>query len=90
MTDDNTPVDLYIAAYSDPDAAGRDWADLKQLEQDEMIKLDGLVLVSRDAEGKINVKEDTHDVRKGSVIGAVGGLVVGLIFPPALLASGLV
>ena len=89
MTDD-TPVDLYIAAYSDPDAAGRDWADLKQLEQDEMISLDGLVLVSRDAEGKIHVKEDTHDVRTGSIVGAVGGLVVGLIFPPALLASGLV
>jgi uncharacterized membrane protein len=87
---DDTPVDLYIAAYSDPDGAGRDWADLKQLEKDEMIKLDGLVLVSRDADGTIHVKEDTHDVRKGSVIGAVGGLVVGLIFPPALLASGLV
>ena len=29
-------------------------------------------------------------MRKGSILGAVGGLVVGLIFPPALLASGLV
>ncbi len=89
MSDDN-PVDLYIAVYSDPDAAGRDWADLKQLEEDEMIKLDGLVLVSRDADGKIHVRENTHDVRRGSIVGAVGGLVVGLIFPPALLASGLV
>jgi uncharacterized membrane protein len=87
---DNSPIDLYIAAYSDPDAAGRDWADLEQLAQDGMITLDGLVLVSRDAGGKIHVKEDTHDVRKGSILGAVGGLVVGLIFPPALLASGLV
>jgi uncharacterized membrane protein len=87
---DDNPVDLYIAAYSDPDAAGRDWADLKQLEEDEMIKLDGLVLVSRDADGKIHVRENTHDVRRGSILGAVGGLVVGLIFPPALLASGLV
>ena len=89
MPDDN-PVDLYIAVYSDPDAAGRDWADLKQLEKDEMIKLDGLVLISRDADGTIHVQEKTHDVRRGSILGAVGGLVVGLIFPPALLASGLV
>ncbi len=71
MPDDN-PVDLYIAAYSDPDAAGRDWADLKQLEEDEMINLDGLVLVSRDADGKIHVQENTHDVRRGSILGAVG------------------
>jgi uncharacterized membrane protein len=87
---DNSPIDLYIAAYSVPDAAGRDWADLEQLAQDGMITLDGLVLVSRDAKGKIHVREDTHDVRKGSILGAVGGLVVGLIFLPALLASGVV
>ncbi len=84
------PVDLYIAAYSDPAGAGRDWADLKRLEADGMIKLEGLVLVNRDQYGKIHVAEDTHDVRKGSLVGVVGGLVVGIIFPPSLLAAGLV
>ena len=89
MTNDD-PVDLYIAAYSDPAGAGRDWADLKRLEQDGVIALDGLVLVSRDRYGKIHIEDSTHDVRKGSLIGVVGGLVAGLIFPPSLLASGLV
>jgi uncharacterized membrane protein len=89
MTDDS-PVDLYIAVYSDPSSAGRDWADLQRLQQDEVITLDGLVLVSRDSDGKIHVEDSTHDVRKGSTVGAVGGLVVGLIFPPSLLVSGLV
>ena len=83
MTNDD-PVDLYIAAYSDPAGAGRDWADLKRLEQDGMIELHGLVLVSRDRYGKIHVEDSTHDVRKGSLIGVVGGLVAGLIFPPSL------
>jgi uncharacterized membrane protein len=89
MTDDS-PVDLYIAAYSDPAGAGRDWADLKRLDEGEVIKLDGLVLVSRDQYGEIHVEDSTHDVRKGSIVGVVGGLVAGLIFPPSLLASGLV
>jgi uncharacterized membrane protein len=84
------PVDLYIAAYFDPGSAGRDWDALKQLEEDGMIKLDGLVLVSRDDEGDLHVADDGHDVRKGSLVGVVGGLIAGVIFPPSLLVSGLV
>ena len=87
---DEHPVDLYIAVYSDPNSAGLDWADLQRLQDDGVIELDGLVLVSRDSNGKIHVDDTAHDVRKGSTVGAVGGLVVGLIFPPSLLASGLV
>ena len=53
--------------------------------------VDGLVLVSRDADdGKIDVKDDAHDVGKGAALGAVGGAVIGLIFPPAFLASAAV
>ena len=84
------PVDLYIAAYSDPSAAQQDWDDIKQLARDDVITVDGLVLVSRDADGKIDVKDNANDVGRGAAIGAVGGAVIGLIFPPAFLASALV
>jgi uncharacterized membrane protein len=84
------PVDLYIAAYPDPDAAREDWEALKQLAKDDMIKVDGLILVSRRSDGKIHVDDDFHETRKGAKWGAVGGAVVGLIFPPALLASAAV
>jgi uncharacterized membrane protein len=86
----DAPVDLYVAAYDDPDAARGDWDAIKQLAQDDVIKVDGLVLVSRGADGKINVDDDFHEARKGAGWGAVGGAVVGLIFPPALLASAAV
>src|SRR5215208_1115613 len=86
----NAPVDLYIAAYNDPDAARDDWDAIKQLAQDDLIKVDGLILVSRRADGKIHVDDDFHETRKGAKWGAVGGAVVGLIFPPALLASAAV
>jgi uncharacterized membrane protein len=86
----DAPVDLYIAAYSDPGAAQEDWDEIKQLARDKVITVDGLVLVSRGADGKIEVKDKASDVGKGAVLGAVGGAVVGLIFPPAVLASAAV
>jgi uncharacterized membrane protein len=55
-----------------------------------VIKVDGLILVSRRTDGKIHVDDDFHETRKGAAWGAVGGAVVGLIFPPALLASAAV
>ncbi|MGY4766338.1 DUF1269 domain-containing protein [Kribbella sp. CWNU-51] len=89
-SDSNAPVDLYIAAYMDADAARGDWDAIKQAASDDVIKVDGLVLVSRDADGKINVDDDFHTARKGAKWGAVGGAVIGLIFPPSLLAGAAV
>ena len=89
-SDSNVPVDLYIAAYLDEKGARGDWDALKQLADDDVIKVDGLVLVSRDKDGKINVDDDFHTARKGAAWGAVGGAVIGLIFPPSLLASAAV
>jgi uncharacterized membrane protein len=86
----DVPVDLYIATYSDPGAAQQDWDDIKQLARDDVITVDGLVLVSRNADGKIEVKDSAHDVGKGAALGAVGGAIIGLIFPPAFLASAAV
>ncbi len=91
MAQTDAPIDLYIAAYADPHAAQADWDDIKALARDDVIKVDALVLVSRDADdGKVHVKDNAHDVGKGAALGAVGGLLVGLIFPPSLLASAVV
>ena len=86
----DAPVDLYIAAYGDPDAARGDWDAIKQLAHDDVIKVDGLILVSRRSDGKIHVDDDFHEARKGAAWGAVGGAVIGLIFPPTLLAGAVV
>jgi uncharacterized membrane protein len=87
---DDVPVDLYIAAYDDAAAAQSDWDALKDLVKDQVITVDGLVLVSRAQDGTIDVKDDARDLGVGAVIGAVGGAIIGLIFPPSLLASALV
>ena len=83
----DAPVDLYVAAYADPDSAREDWDAIKQLADDDVIKVEGLILVSRRADGKIHVDDDFHTAAKGAAWGAVGGVIVGLIFPPSLLAG---
>ena len=87
---DKPPIDLYIAAYSDAGAAQGDWDGLKELARDRVITLDAMVLVRRDADGKIHVEDNGHEVGVGATLGVVGGAVIGLIFPPALLASAVV
>ena len=86
----DTPLDLYIAAYSNPDAAQADWDDIKELASEKTIKVDGLVLVTRGMDGKIDIKDNAHTVGHGAAWGAGVGLLIGAIFPPALLASGVV
>ncbi len=87
---DKPPIDLYIAAYSDTDAAQGDWDGLKQLARERVITLDAMVLVRRDADGKIHVEDNGHEVGVGATLGVVGGAIIGLIFPPSLLASAVV
>jgi arylsulfatase len=84
------PVALYIAAYDDPDSAKADYEALKALMKDGVIFLDVAALVARDDDGKLHVKENAHEVAGGTMIGAAAGLLVGLIFPPGIIAAGVV
>jgi uncharacterized membrane protein len=90
MAKDENPVALYIAAYNDENAARGDYDALKELVKAGAIFVDVAVLVSRDDEGKLYVKENAHEVAGGTMVGAAAGLLIGLIFPPAFLASGVV
>jgi len=90
----DVPLDLYIAGYSDPEAAKADFDALKKAQREGIVFIDGMVLVSRDADDTLHVKESgDHDVFKGATIGVAGGLVVGLFAPPllgAMVVGGLV
>ena len=84
------PKILYIAAYDDPDGAQGDFDALKDLVKHGVIFTDVAVLVRRDDEGKIEVKENAHEVAGGSMVGAAAGLIIGLIFPPGVIAATVV
>jgi uncharacterized membrane protein len=83
----HTEFDVVIAAYLIPDLAQRDFDGLVNLVGDKQLTVEGVALVTNDADGNVSVKETgDHLGRKGAEIGGGVGLVVGLLAPP-LLAS---
>jgi len=48
------------------------------------------VLVRRDAEGKVHVKDNLHEVGIVTGVRVIGGALIGLIFPPSILAAAVV
>jgi uncharacterized membrane protein len=84
----DTEFDVVIAAYLIPDLAKRDFDALVKLVEDEQLEVEGVVLVTVDADGTAAVKETgDHLGRKGLEIGGGVGLVVGLFAPPLLAAT---
>jgi arylsulfatase len=86
----DTEFDVVIAAYLIPDLAQKDFDALVKLVGDKQLKVEGVALVTNDADGNVTVTETgDHLGRKGMKIGGGVGLVVGLFAPP-LLASVIV
>src|SRR5512133_3032602 len=83
------PAALHLAVYSDLTAARQDRDRIFDLVDQDAIAADGGVLVTRSSAGKIEL-EESHTTRKGVKLGTVGGVVVGVLFPPAVLAAGAV
>jgi uncharacterized membrane protein len=84
----DTEFDVVIAAYLIPDLAQQDFDALVKLVADEKLEVEGVVLVTVDADGTAAIKETgDHLGRKGLEIGGGVGLVVGLFAPPLLAAT---
>jgi uncharacterized membrane protein len=79
-----------LAAFNDEDAAKAAYATLGEAESQGRLAIEGVLVVKTDDKGKIKVQEMTdHSTKTGVKWGAVGGLVIGIFFPPALLASAI-
>jgi uncharacterized membrane protein len=80
--------DVLIAAYLFEDLAKQDFEAVLKLAEQKTITVEGVVLVQKDADGKVHVTETgDHLGRKGAEIGGGVGLVVGLFAPPLLAAT---
>lgn len=82
---------LIAADFADVDVALEAYQALKDVEDGATVKIEGVVVVKRDGDGKLDVQKVTdHSTREGLGWGAVGGAVVGILFPPSILGSVLV
>jgi len=85
------PVEVFIAAYDDEVSAARALADFKAMNREGSIDLIDAVVVVHDAEGKVTFEETADPSgKKMAKRGAIAGALVGLIFPPSIIAGGLV
>ncbi len=85
---DNDQLDVLIAVYLVPDLAKRDFDDFVERAKAGEIDTNGVVLVTKDADGEVTVQETgDHLGKKGAKVGAGAGLVLGLFAPPLLAAT---
>jgi len=80
-----TDFDVVIAAYLIPELAKEDFDALAKLVADRLLIVEGVALVTNDADGHVTITETVdHLGREGLEIGTGVGFVVGLFAPPLL------
>jgi arylsulfatase len=85
---DSDSLDVLISVYLIPELAKRDFDAFVQGVEDGKIDTNGIVLVSKDADGELTVEETgDHLGKKGAKVGGGVGLVLGLFAPPLLAAT---
>ena len=79
---------LIVAQFPTMEDAEAAYTTLQEVERGSALKIDGVVIASCDAEGKVHLGKVTdHSTKTGLKWGVVGGAIVGVIFPPSIIAS---
>ncbi|MDN5762093.1 MAG: DUF1269 domain-containing protein [Microlunatus sp.] len=80
-------VFLFIATYPDESTAQADYDVVKTLHGIDAIGSFDAAVVTKDDKGKVHVNKDETATRKGTWGGVAVGALVGLLFPPSIIAS---
>jgi uncharacterized membrane protein len=79
---------VLVARFADTDTAKMAYDTLRDAEARGSIDIDGVLVANADEQGKVHIQKMTdHTTRNGFAWGAVGGAVIGLIFPPTILVG---
>ena len=78
---------IYIGTYPDETAARVDYDVVKALHAVDAVGSFDAAVVTKDDKGKIHVNKDETATRTGGWVGVGVGALVGILFPPAILAS---
>src|SRR5690348_10054251 len=86
----DVPVQIVAAAFNSPDGAAEALKGLKKAQADGLVTIDNLAVLTKDADGKLEIKEPTDwGGGRGAVVGGVTGAALGLLAGPVGWAVGL-
>jgi uncharacterized membrane protein len=84
----SNPVQVFIAAFETETEAGDVLRDFRAMDREGSIQLIDATVVVRGADGKVHFEETADPSgKKWAKRGAIAGGLVGLIFPPSIIAS---
>jgi uncharacterized membrane protein len=79
---------LIVAQFPTQQDAEEAYRQLQEIERTSPLKIDGVIIANCDAAGKVHLGKVTeHSTKTGLKWGVVGGAILGVIFPPSILAS---
>jgi uncharacterized membrane protein len=79
---------LIVAKFPNTEEAEAAYQTLTEIERRSSLRIDGVVVASMDAEGKVHLGKVTdHSTKTGLKWGVVGGVALGILFPPTILAG---
>lgn len=81
------PTFLFIGAYGSQDDAFADYEDLKALHAAGLVGTYDAAVVTK-ADGKVHVHKHEKPTQHGAWTGLAVGALLGILFPPSVLASG--
>ncbi|MCD2462800.1 MULTISPECIES: DUF1269 domain-containing protein [unclassified Streptomyces] len=73
-------AELIVIGYDDPHVAEQAYDTVQALQRDYVVHLNGLAVVSVDADGGTHVDTDSRVVGTSAASGAVWGAIFGLLF----------
>src|SRR5262245_5377131 len=82
--------DLVAITFPDAEQATRALGSIRALERDGKIGLEDTAVVTKDADGKVHVKNEAGSgTETGAVVGAVLGSLLFFVFPVGILVGGI-
>jgi len=77
-----------VAVFKDESAAEAAYGDLLAVESDGVVGIEGVLVIKTDDQGKVKIQKMTdHSTKTGVKWGVVGGIVLGIFFPPTIIAG---
>lgn len=86
----NHDLFVFVGVYDDADAANADYEAIKTLHSDKLVGTYDAAVITKDESGKVRVHKHEKPTQRGAWSGLGVGAIVGILFPPSILASSAV